>query len=70
MKAQANDSSLSIYGNKSQVTGTHVYTFIFSHLNQCGVLCKLWARIHELLEVQIQVLEDEIYAFLTVDNVM
>jgi hypothetical protein len=49
---------------------TNSVIFNISHLNQCGVLCKLRTRIHELLQVQIQVLEDEIYALLTVDNIV
>jgi hypothetical protein len=41
-----------------------------SHLDQCGVLCKLRAGIHELLEVQIQVLKDKVYALLAVDDIV
>ena len=44
--------------------------FCTSHLNQSGGFRKVRARIHELLEVQIQVFEDKIYSFLTVDNIM
>jgi hypothetical protein len=52
-------------------TSSHKLSYpVLLHLNQSGILSKLRARVHELLEVQIQVLEDEVYPLLAVDNIM
>ena len=66
-------SSLSICGTEQmQDVDLQSQTIIFcaSHLNQSGILSKLRAIVHELLQVQIQELEDKIYALLAVDNIM
>jgi len=66
-------SSLSICGTEQkQGVDSQLETIIFcaSHLNQSAILSKPRARIHELLQVQIQELEDKIYALLAVDNIM